>query len=122
MTEVWYVAHPVVGDVAGNVARARRWLRWLIDQEPLRAFCCPWIPYVEVLPDADAQQRERGLRDDEAMAARCDGIVLVGGRISSGMRREMLATAAAGGRVVDLTGLGAEPPPSELAVTPLSRS
>lgn len=33
--------------------------------------------------------REAGLVDDCAVVERCDGIVLVGGRISSGMRREM---------------------------------
>jgi hypothetical protein len=30
-----------------------------------------------------------GVGDDCAVVERCDGIVLVGGRISSGMRREM---------------------------------
>ena len=29
MKEVFYVAHPVSGDVAGNVANVIRWIHWL---------------------------------------------------------------------------------------------
>lgn len=36
---VLYVAHPVSGDVEANLARARRWLRWLVDLDDRHAFC-----------------------------------------------------------------------------------
>ena len=116
MIEVVYVAHPVSGDVTGNAARARRWLRWLIERELDVSFCVPWLPYIEVLDEeGNAGQRERGLRDVVAIAGRCHGIVLCGGRISAGMKREarevlQVGNGGVGGWVVDLTDLGVEPP------------
>lgn len=108
--QVWYMAHPVAGDVEGNLARAERWLGWLMQRNTDAAFIAPWISQVRVGDDADAAQRERGLLDCEAAAARCDGIVLVGGRVSTGMRREAEAAKRAGRPVVDLTTLGELPP------------
>lgn len=66
------------------------------------------MPYVESL--SEDTHRERGLRDDEAMVQSCHGIVLVGGVVSSGMRREMEAAARAGIPCVNLTAMGYEPP------------
>ncbi|MDQ3276637.1 MAG: hypothetical protein M3Q39_16805 [Actinomycetota bacterium] len=106
---VVYLAHPLGGDVEGNAARARRWLRWLMDSEPSVAFCCPWLPFVDVGDDDSPPARARGLRDDVAIAARCDGIVLCGGDVTPGMQLELDAVVAAGGWVADLTFLGAEP-------------
>lgn len=134
---VFYVAHPVAPpcacpatspldqlQIACNVMRAKRWIRWLAERADV-ALCAPWIPYVETLPESP-EWRARGLLDDEAMAARCDGIILVGGRVSSGMERETRAVIAArwissgayldgdtdflATLAVDLTALGSEPP------------
>lgn len=113
---VIYVAHPLGGDVAGNAARARRWLRYLMDSEPDVAWCCPWLPFVDIGrgddPDADEAYRDRCLRDDIAIAAKCDGIVLCGSVISTGMQLELVAVILAGGKVHNLVGLtdDGEPP------------
>lgn len=107
---VWYMAHPVAGDVAGNLARAHRWLRWLMDCCPDDAVIAPWIPGVVVGDDSDPAQRQRGLLDCAATSARCDGVILVGGRVSTGMAIERDAAIAAGREVRDLTVLGDEPP------------
>lgn len=114
--EVWYMAHPVAGDVAANLERAERWLAWLMRMNPDAAIVAPWIAGCRIGDDADPAQRERGLLDCEAVAARCNGIVLVGGRVSTGMRREVRAARAGGRRVVDLSELGAEPPTGRLGV------
>lgn len=107
----YYVAAPVSGDVKANVERALRWLRHLRRADPNSTYICPWVAALQSgEDDNDPVQRERGLVDCETVAALCAGIVLVGGRISSGMAREREAVIAAGGRVVDYTGLGAEPP------------
>lgn len=115
MIEVVYFAHPLGGDVDGNAARSRRWLRWLMDCEPGYAFCCPWLPYVDIARPEDKEgpgavdpsqmpaYRQRAFRDDLAIAARCDGIVLVGERISPGMKGELEAVVDRGGWVSDLT-------------------
>jgi hypothetical protein len=42
--------------------------------------------------------------------AHCDGIVLVGGRLSHGMAREAAAAAEAGVEITSLLHLGVEPP------------
>lgn len=73
-----------------NLQRAMRWLAWLRRSFPETTFIAPWIASVLSLDGDDSPTlREAGLVDDCAVVERCDGIVLVGGRISDGMRREM---------------------------------
>lgn len=108
---VFYVAHPVGGDVDGNVKRALRWLKWLRHRDPTNTYVMPWVAGImSGEDDSDPAVRERGLVDCAATAALCHGIVLVGGRVSSGMERERAAVIAAGGHVFDMTRLGDEPP------------
>ena len=106
-----YLAHPLSGDVPGNLARAKKWLRWMRIAYPGAATIAPWIQEIEVLgdDDADPEKREAALRRDELIASRCDAIVLVGGRLSPGMARELRAVRAVGGYVIDLLSLGPEP-------------
>ncbi len=76
--------------VEKNVKSAGRWLQWLRKSFPETTFIAPWI--ADILTggdDSDPAQRERGLADCCATVERCDGIVLCGPRISSGMQREM---------------------------------
>jgi hypothetical protein len=73
-----------------NLDRAMRWLSWLRRSFPETTFIAPWIASVLAGgDDTDPAQREAGFVDDCAVIERCDGIVLCGGRISEGMRREM---------------------------------
>lgn len=105
---VFYMAHPIAGDVAGNLARAKRWLAYLLEELPGIIVIAPWIHDLEALPlrDGEPADRARGLERCAATAAICDGVVLVGGRISQGMALE----AARAREVLDLTHLGPEPP------------
>jgi hypothetical protein len=111
-----YVAHPVSGDPIGNAARARRWLRWLLDSVPGVYFTAPWLAYLDVLDDTDPEHRRRGLRCSIANAARAEGIILVGGEVTNGMQAEREAVTASWftdretPRVFDATALGMEPP------------
>lgn len=108
---VYYVAHPVAGDVEGNINKALRWLAWLRKNDKTVVYTAPWIPYLLAGDDDnDPELREQGLLDDIELATRCNGIVLVGGRVSSGMARERDAVIAAGLEVVDMTHMGSEPP------------
>lgn len=73
-----------------NIERAMRWLSWLRRSFPETTFIAPWIASVQPgEDDSDPAQREAGLVDACSVIERCDGIVLCGGRVSSGMRREM---------------------------------
>lgn len=103
-----YVAHPFGGDIA-NAERARLWLRWLLDHEAGVRFSASWLAYSDVLSGSDPAHKERAIRDCLVAAADCDGIVLVGGHVSTGMRQERDACLRGGGIVYDLTPLGAHP-------------
>lgn len=75
--------------VRQNVKRALCWLDWLRRSFPETTFIAPWIAAImSGEDDADPKAREAGLVDACAVVERCDGIVLCGGRIPSGMRRE----------------------------------
>lgn len=111
MKKVVYLCHPVgaesVVGINANLARARRWLKALVDATDW-SIVVSWMPYVEALDEAG--YRERGLADDLAVIERCNGVVLVGGRVSSGMALERDHALAVNLPVFDLTGLGDEPP------------
>lgn len=107
---VVYVAHPVGSDVPGNIARTKRWLRWLIDKVPNVVWMCPWLPYLDVLDDKNLEDRTWAIQADCEIARHCDGIVLVGGRISEGMAAEVAAVQGHPVLVFDWTYLGDEPP------------
>ena len=69
-----------------NLARGQCWLQWLRRSFPETTFIAPWISTILSGGDeTDPKQREAGLIDDCAVVERCDGIVLCGGRISTGM-------------------------------------
>lgn len=103
-----YMAHPIAGDVPANMARAKRWLRWLGAHVDNAVMIAPYLHdlELEVTRDHVPAERELGLRRCVAAVAICDGIVLVGGRISPGMQREMASART----VYDLTELGPVPP------------
>lgn len=100
-----YVAHPFGGDRA-NLERARRWYLWLVREFPRNAYECSWIVSGELLDDDDPQVREDAIARACEIASRCDAVLLVGGHVANGMRRE----ADAGKAVLDLTAIGDEPP------------
>ena len=118
MTPVVFMSHPVAAydghPLNANIKRAVRWYAALRDCEPTVAFTAPWLLplWLGLDDDGDIAQRRKGIAHSAAIAAKCDGIVLCGGRISTGMQAELDAVLAAGGWVADLTGCGANPPPS----------
>jgi hypothetical protein len=75
--------------IKANIDRALRWLAWLRTSFPETTFIAPWIAdLMSGADDGDPAQREAGMRNNFDVIERCDGIVLCGGRISEGMRRE----------------------------------
>ena len=101
---VVYLAHPVSGDVTGNLAEARLWVRHLEENNPNIAIVASWITECEVWDDAKPEERAAGLRRDMAVLAKCDELWLVGPRISEGMQMEKTFAEAKGIPVTDLTG------------------
>ena len=99
-----------------NLNRAMRWLSWLRRTFPETTFIAPWIAAIYAgEDDADPRAREAGLVDADAVIPRLDGVVLCGGRVSTGMARERDQAK----RVWDLTCYGDEPPAPNPAWTSL---
>jgi hypothetical protein len=118
---VVYIAHalaaPTRAEMDENRARAARWCAWAARRGV--APVATWIVLSGELSETQ-ENRELGLTVDCATVERCDEIWLVGGRVSSGMKRESEHAALHGVIVIDLTHLGEEPPDKtleELGVT-----
>ncbi len=110
-----YLCHPVSGDVQGNLARAKLWLKYATEHftyfcgEPV-AVIAPWITDCEIWDDSNPEERAAGLARCRAVLERCDAVCLVGGRISDGMRMEYFHATENHMTVADLTYLGPLPP------------
>lgn len=115
--KILYLAHkvrPLEGsdeDLEGNLLSAMQWLAFLRKSEPDITIICPWlVPLLSGAAigddDSDPASREAGLVDCETVVARCDGIVLTGGRISSGIARELAVVEDGDGEIHDLLALG----------------
>jgi hypothetical protein len=115
--KVIYLCHPVSGDVAGNLANAKLWVRWVEENYPV-AVVASWITECEIWDDDNPEHRKAGLARDLAVIERCDAVWLVGGRISSGMAAEAAHAEKFGLPINDLTNLGASPP--SLTPSPLT--
>lgn len=102
--KVIYLAHPVSGDVPGNLAEARRWIRWLYDHVPSIAIVATWITGCEVLDDGNPEHHKLGLQHDVAVIGRCDAILLVGPKLSAGMQAELLAAETSKLHVLSFIG------------------
>lgn len=111
---IWYFAHPVAGDAKANAARALRWFAWIRKKEPTAVIIAPWLASL-LAGDVDDEptHRPRAMRESRLIAAVADGIILAGGRVSSGMQDELDVCASNGGHVCDLSFLGPEPPTDE---------
>ena len=114
--KVVYIAHalaaPTQQEMGLNRRRAARWCAWAARQG--FAPVATWIVLSQELSETQ-ENRELGLTVDCATVERCDEIWLVGGRVSSGMKRESDHAATHGVFVRDLTFLGEEPPEQTLA-------
>jgi hypothetical protein len=101
--EVFYVAHPVTGDPEGNAYRAIAWIKWLTINDPSRVYVSPWVAEVLAFAreNADKAFYQRVLADDCEVVRHLDGILCVGGTISTGMALELDAAIEAGKKVVD---------------------
>lgn len=80
-----YVAHPFGGD-RSNLDRAEAWIAFLCQRFDA-LFWAPWIPLCRHWPDS-GDSRKQGLELDLDAVRRSDGLVMVGGTVSPGMRLE----------------------------------
>lgn len=103
-----YLAHPVGFDSEErkkNLKNACLWFKFFMNNTDW-AFCVPWYIYVTNL---DESWRTRAMRDDLINLERCDAIVLTGGRLSDGMKKELGLAEICGQKVFDLISVGYSP-------------
>lgn len=104
---VFYVAHPVTTDskytLDENLVNVQAWIRWLTLAYPEYIFIAPWVAEVLAFKteNMDPDFYDRVLSDDEEVVRHLDGILLVGGKVSTGMGREDRVARAAGKMRVD---------------------
>lgn len=115
---VVYLGHPLnaptLEGIEANRQEAARWAAFFatyFDVAPE----CSWIVLSGELGDGP-ESRERGLAIDLALVGRCPELVMVGPRVSDGMRLEAThMVTEVGGPVYDLTGLPRDPKTIALA-------
>lgn len=82
-----YIASPYAGDIETNTAFAKKACWYAIHQghTPIAVH----LLYPQMLDDAEPTEREIGLRLGHRVLEVCDELWLCGGRVSSGMAREI---------------------------------
>lgn len=87
--KIVYIAHPIGGDVEGNVKKVLDIVRELnmsgLDIVPF----APYIVDVLALDDNDIEQRARGFENNRQLFQLIDEVWLYGDKISSGMTTEI---------------------------------
>lgn len=82
-----YICSPFAGDIEANVAAARRYSRFAVDEGYIPI--APHLLFPQFLNDADPKERELGLFFGNALMSKCSEIWVFGNRISSGMEAEI---------------------------------
>ena len=98
-----FFAHPVRGDVEGNLKRARASIKNLEAVNTHWTIVAPWILTCENYDDANEEERAAGIARNLRVIESCDYIFLAGGRVSEGMKQEKEHAEKHGLRVVDAT-------------------
>lgn len=81
------ICSPFAGDIAGNTARAIRYMRFAVTQGAIPF--APHLLYPQVLDEDDPSERELGLFFCMVWLGKCDELWVFGHYISSGMDREV---------------------------------
>jgi hypothetical protein len=89
--KIVYIAHPISGDIKGNLEKIRQIVREINLNEP---DVVPFAPYwidCHALDDTIPAERERGIKNDHEFLTRgfIDEMWLFGDRISNGMSHEV---------------------------------
>lgn len=105
--KIIYVAHQVRNDEETNLKQIAHFIKTLKVLDPSRIYIAPWVAEVHGFKGTFVSDEliDRILEDDEAIAAACDGLIIMGPRISSGMQREIDAVKAVNKPVVNYIGV-----------------
>lgn len=89
--KVVYIAHPIGGDVQGNLEKVRKIGRQITLSEPNIIVFAPYYFDCHCLDDAVPEERKRGMQNNAYFFENgfIDELRLYGDRISSGMKEEI---------------------------------
>lgn len=82
-----YICSPFAGDIEKNVAAARTYSRFAVEQGYIPI--APHLLFPQFLNDTDPKERELGLFFGNAIMSKCSEIWVFGSHISSGMEAEI---------------------------------
>ena len=82
-----YICSPFAGDIEKNVAAARTYSRFAVEQGYIPI--APHLLFPQFLNDTDQKERELGLFFGNAIMSKCSEVWVFGSRISSGMEAEI---------------------------------
>ncbi len=93
-----FLAHPISGNIDHNLTIVELWAKLAIKKE-----LCPVAPYfltLKVLSDQNLSDRDEGIQLGLEVLLRCDLLWVCGGKVTSGMAREIAFARKNGIRVV----------------------
>ena len=82
-----YICSPFAGDIEKNVAAARAYSRFAVEQGYIPI--APHLLFPQFLDDDNPEERELGLFFGNALMSKCAEVWVFGSRISSGMEAEI---------------------------------
>lgn len=82
-----YVCSPFCGDIDGNIADARKYCRFAVEQGYIPI--APHLLFPQFLNDNDADEREMGLHFGNVLMSHCSEVWVFGENVSAGMHAEI---------------------------------
>lgn len=106
--KIVYIAHPISGDIKGNLEKIRQIVRQINVERP---DVVPFAPYwldCHALDDNNLDERRRGIANDKEYFRRrvMDEVWVFGDRLSNGMAAEIDLASEFGIPVFDRSGNG----------------
>ena len=89
--KIVYIAHPISGDIQGNLNKVKNIIRQINLKEPDILPFAHYFVDCHALDDTIPKERERGIKNDTALmkAGFINEVWLFGDRISNGMKHEI---------------------------------
>lgn len=89
--KIVYIAHPISGDIEGNLAKIREIVRTIALHQPGIIQFVPYYVDIVSLDDNDPEERQRGIDNDTELFNRhvMDEIWLFGDKLSKGMKAKI---------------------------------
>jgi hypothetical protein len=78
ISQLAFLAHPVRGDIPGNLTKAENWIKRIEIAHPHLVVVANWITEVRVFDDANEHERERGILRNKFFILRCDMVIVAG--------------------------------------------